>query len=177
MNMNNPENPILAIAIALLLPALWAPVLANQGGGAQHSAPAHSMNHSPAPHPMNQGASAHGGYAPHEAMHGAEHHEMMHGAEHHEMMHGAEHHEHGFEHHGDEHHEHGFEHRGEARFHDRDPRHFSREEIAVWRGGYWHHGWHDGRFGWWWGVGGAWYYYPQPAYPYPVLVPLVIVGG
>ena len=26
---------------------------------------------------------------------------------------------------------------------------------------------HGGRGGWWWVVGDAWYYYPQPVYPYP----------
>ena len=26
----------------------------------------------------------------------------------------------------------------------------------------------DGRFGWWWDVDGAWYFYEQPVYPYPV---------
>jgi len=42
-----------------------------------------------------------------------------------------------------------------------------RLDLDAWRGGYWHHGWHDGRRGWWWLVGGAWYYYPAPVYPYP----------
>lgn len=45
------------------------------------------------------------------------------------------------------------------RFVDRDAR--------VWRGGRWRHSHHDGRFGWWWVVGGLWYFYPQPVYPYP----------
>lgn len=45
------------------------------------------------------------------------------------------------------------------RFVDRDAR--------VWRGGRWHHSHHGGRFGWWWVVGGLWYFYPQPVYPYP----------
>ncbi|MGN6669701.1 MAG: hypothetical protein ACTHKH_22430, partial [Trinickia sp.] len=26
---------------------------------------------------------------------------------------------------------------------------------------------HRGRYGWWWVVGGLWYFYPQPVYPYP----------
>jgi hypothetical protein len=39
--------------------------------------------------------------------------------------------------------------------------------VHVWRGGRWHHGWHDDHFGWWWIVGGLWYFYPQPVYPYP----------
>jgi hypothetical protein len=32
----------------------------------------------------------------------------------------------------------------------------------AWEGGRWHHEMHDGRDGWWWDVGGVWYYYPQP---------------
>lgn len=39
----------------------------------------------------------------------------------------------------------------------------------AWEGGRWRHEVHDGRSGWWWDVGGVWYYYPQrmdgpPAY-------------
>ena len=39
----------------------------------------------------------------------------------------------------------------------------------AWEGGRWHHEIHNGRDGWWWDVGGAWYFYPQrmegpPAY-------------
>ncbi len=33
---------------------------------------------------------------------------------------------------------------------------------VAWEGGRWHHEVHDGRDGWWWDVGGVWYYYPQP---------------
>lgn len=36
-----------------------------------------------------------------------------------------------------------------------------------WRSGSWRHGWHDGRLGWWWVVGGVWYLHSQPVYPYP----------
>jgi hypothetical protein len=32
----------------------------------------------------------------------------------------------------------------------------------AWEGGRWRHEVHDGRPGWWWDVGGVWYYYPQP---------------
>ena len=49
----------------------------------------------------------------------------------------------------------------------RDVAHFSPAERSAWVGGRWHHEWHNGRFGWWWGVGGAWYFYPAPIYPYP----------
>ena len=33
---------------------------------------------------------------------------------------------------------------------------------VAWDGGRWHHEVHNGRDGWWWDVGGVWYYYPQP---------------
>jgi hypothetical protein len=32
----------------------------------------------------------------------------------------------------------------------------------AWEGGRWRHEIHNGRNGWWWDVGGAWYFYPQP---------------
>lgn len=57
--------------------------------------------------------------------------------------------------------------------HDHD-RHFDhghpyahRYSFEAWRGGRWIHGVHDGRMGWWWFVGGVWYFYPAPVYPYP----------
>ena len=31
----------------------------------------------------------------------------------------------------------------------------------AWEGGRWRHEVHNGRNGWWWDVGGAWYFYPQ----------------
>lgn len=31
----------------------------------------------------------------------------------------------------------------------------------AWEGGHWRHEIHDGRDGWWWDVGGVWYWYPQ----------------
>jgi len=30
--------------------------------------------------------------------------------------------------------------------------------------GHWVHGWHDGRFGWWWAGPDFWYWYPGPGY-------------
>ena len=48
-----------------------------------------------------------------------------------------------------------------------DIRHFHEHDLVVWRGGRWVHGWHVGRFGWWWIVPGGWYFYPAPVYPYP----------
>ena len=35
-------------------------------------------------------------------------------------------------------------------------------ERAAWYGGRWHHGQRFGRYGYWWGVGGVWYYYDRP---------------
>lgn len=62
-------------------------------------------------------------------------------------------------------HEHERGERGE--WHGGEMRHFEREDAHLWRGGRWVHDWHDGRMGWWWLAGGAWYFYPQPVYPYP----------
>lgn len=63
------------------------------------------------------------------------------------------------------------------RYHDRDRGHgprwhgdihrFHEHDIDIWRHGYWRHGRHLGRAGWWWVVGGVWYFYPAPVYPYP----------
>lgn len=46
-----------------------------------------------------------------------------------------------------------------ARFHEHD--------WGVWRSGRWTHQRHGGHLGWWWVVGGVWYFYPSPVYPYP----------
>jgi len=58
-----------------------------------------------------------------------------------------------------------------------DIRHFERHDLHTWRSGEWHHGRHGGRLGWWWVAAGAWYFYPQPVYPYPdpYLPPVVVV--
>lgn len=63
------------------------------------------------------------------------------------------------------------------RWHGGEIRHFEHHDRARWQGGYWHHGPHGGRLGWWWVVGGAWYFYPQPIYPYPdpYVPPAVVV--
>jgi hypothetical protein len=44
---------------------------------------------------------------------------------------------------------------------------FHEHDWALWRDGRWAHERHDGRLGWWWVVGGTWYFYPWPVYPYP----------
>src|ERR1700744_880496 len=51
-----------------------------------------------------------------------------------------------------------------------DFRHFTPIEHRAWLGGHWHHQWYHGRYGWWWGVGGSLYWYPEPVYPYPAEV-------
>lgn len=57
-----------------------------------------------------------------------------------------------------------------------DIRHFDRHDFAVWRSGGWRHVRHGGRLGWWWVVAGAWYFYPEPVYPYPdPYIPPVVV--
>jgi hypothetical protein len=52
----------------------------------------------------------------------------------------------------------------------------------AWEGGRWRHEMHNGRFGWWWDVGGVWYFYPQqmdgpPAYVSDVEVMDDVAGG
>lgn len=56
--------------------------------------------------------------------------------------------------------------RGRPAWHG-DIRRFPEHDWGVWRGGRWYHGRHGGHLGWWWIVGGAWYFYPAPIYPYP----------
>jgi hypothetical protein len=47
--------------------------------------------------------------------------------------------------------------------------HFYRGSLA-WEGGRWRHEWRNGRYGWWWDVGGAWYFYDQPMQGPPAFV-------
>lgn len=58
-----------------------------------------------------------------------------------------------------------------------DIRHFEDHHRTVWVSGRWHHGFHEGRIGWWWIAAGTWYFYPSPIYPYPdpYLPPVVVV--
>lgn len=59
-------------------------------------------------------------------------------------------------------------------FHVRDVRYFNDHEWGRWRGGYWHRDFYDGRFGWWFDVGGVYYPYAAPIWPYPLYVaPLI----
>jgi len=53
------------------------------------------------------------------------------------------------------------------RYRGHDMHGFGGYNYDVWRHGYWDHGWHDGRFGWWWFGGGLWYLYPFAVQPYP----------
>ncbi len=61
-----------------------------------------------------------------------------------------------------DHHEHPFR--------EHDVRRFRPHELELWRRGVWRQEWHEGRFGWWWAVGGIWYFYERPIYPYPMVV-------
>ena len=47
--------------------------------------------------------------------------------------------------------------------------HFYHGALA-WDRGAWRHEVRNGRYGWWWDVGGAWYFYEQPVYPYPTVI-------
>ncbi|HUO91681.1 MAG TPA: hypothetical protein VMU22_02115 [Rhizomicrobium sp.] len=55
-------------------------------------------------------------------------------------------------------------------FHGHDFAHFTPGERAAWQGGSWRHEWHNGHYGWWWFVGGLWFFYTAPIYPYPLYV-------
>lgn len=55
-------------------------------------------------------------------------------------------------------------------FHGHAYAQFSPAERHAWQGGAWRHEWHNGHLGWWWFVDGAWFFYPQPIYPYPAYV-------
>ncbi|HMA49955.1 MAG TPA: hypothetical protein VKP60_09400 [Magnetospirillaceae bacterium] len=55
-------------------------------------------------------------------------------------------------------------------FHEHEFARFAPHDREVWLGGHWHHEWHNGRFGWWWFAGGAWYFYDAPVWPYPTVV-------
>ncbi len=59
-------------------------------------------------------------------------------------------------------------------FREHDVRRFRPHELELWRGGVWRHEWHEGRLGWWWAVGGVWYFYERPIYPYPMVVANVV---
>lgn len=48
-----------------------------------------------------------------------------------------------------------------------DIHHFYDHDFHYWRDGYWHHGYHEDRLGWWWIVGDFWYWYPAIVSPYP----------
>ncbi len=64
-----------------------------------------------------------------------------------------------------------------ADFHARYVRDFTPAEFGLWHGGFWGVGWHYGRLGWWWDVGGVYYPYAVPVYPYPLEVSALTVYG
>ncbi len=65
--------------------------------------------------------------------------------------------------------------RHEHDFHTRDVRAFDHREFERWRHGLWRNEWHYGRRGWWWDVDGVWYDYPDPIFPYPLVVTALTV--
>jgi hypothetical protein len=67
--------------------------------------------------------------------------------------------------------------RGDERRWHGDIHRFHERDIHRWRGGHWYHGHHGSRLGWWWIVGGVYYWYPSPIYPYPdpYTPPVVVV--
>jgi hypothetical protein len=54
------------------------------------------------------------------------------------------------------------------RFATRNFSRFTPTERRLWTSGHWRQDWHNNMFGWWWVVGGLWYFYPAPIYPYPL---------
>jgi hypothetical protein len=48
------------------------------------------------------------------------------------------------------------------------------KERNGWRHGVWRHAWHHGHWAWWWVVGGSWFFYPEPIYPFPDYVGSVV---
>jgi len=52
-----------------------------------------------------------------------------------------------------------------GRFHGPPPTHNFAGRVyhgrLAWEGGRWRHETHNGRLGWWWDVGGVWYFYPE----------------
>ncbi|MCX6786627.1 MAG: hypothetical protein NTU85_02320 [Candidatus Kaiserbacteria bacterium] len=52
--------------------------------------------------------------------------------------------------------------------------HFSVHQREIWHSGSWRHDHYRGMYGWWWVVGGMWYFYPSPIYPYPQVIPEVV---
>jgi hypothetical protein len=61
------------------------------------------------------------------------------------------------------------------RWHHGDMRDFRRYDLEVWRHGYWIHDHYRGRSGWWWVVGGQYYWYPNRIDPFPD--PFIPPGG
>ena len=75
--------------------------------------------------------------------------------------HNAGHSGHGYGGHNGVHNYHHFAH---------DWHHMNARDRGMWRGGNWRHDYYGGRYGWWWTVGGVWYFYDTPVYPYPTVV-------
>lgn len=57
-----------------------------------------------------------------------------------------------------------------------DIRYFDNRDLPRWRRGAWRFARHNGELSWWWVVGGMWYPYWEPVYPYPdPYIPPVII--
>jgi hypothetical protein len=80
-------------------------------------------------------------------------------------------------HRGEEHHnaEHRDGHRADIHhFNGHNYQHWNERERAIWRGGVWRQEEFNGRFGYWWVVGGKRYFYERPVYPYPRVAPEIV---
>jgi hypothetical protein len=61
--------------------------------------------------------------------------------------------------------------------HAGDPALASDAGRTGWQNGEWVRTWRDGHLAWWWAVGGSWYWYAAPSYPYPSAVAPVSMRG
>jgi hypothetical protein len=94
--------------------------------------------------------------------------------------HTGEYHHEEFRHEGGEFHHEGrdFHRVGEYHhFEGRDYHHWGVGERELWRAGGWRHQEYMGRYGYWWVVGGVWYFYDTPVYPYPLVVPEIMFNA
>lgn len=55
----------------------------------------------------------------------------------------------------------------------RDYGHWNEHEREIWRGGIWRQEEYMGRVGYWWIAGGQRYFFENPVYPYPTVVPVI----
>jgi hypothetical protein len=65
----------------------------------------------------------------------------------------------------------------ERDFHGADWQTLSAADQGLWQQGRWVRTWQGGHMAWWWAVAGFWYFYKQPAFPYPQSIPALAVTG